>query len=70
MFDAFTKLIAQADGLAAMVADSIKRMDSFNRITPGDGSALMSEIGTNFDRAAAAVGCSSQPHHHKKARAV
>ncbi|WP_254979214.1 hypothetical protein [Cyanobium sp. ATX 6A2] len=56
MFDAFTKLIAQADGLAAMVADSIKRMDSFNRITPGDGSALMSDIGTNFDRAAAVVG--------------
>jgi len=126
MFDAFTKVVAQADArgefinagqidaLAAMVADSNKRMDSVNRITsnasaivtnaarelfaqqpaliapggnaythrrmaaclrdmeivlryityvasdrngitPGDCSALMSEIGTYFDRAAAAV---------------
>lgn len=45
MFDAFTKVVAQADargefisagqldGLAAMVADSNKRMDAVNRIT-------------------------------------
>jgi len=46
MFDAFTKVVAQADprgeflnagqidALAAMVAESNKRMDSVNRITP------------------------------------
>jgi len=42
MFDAFTKVVAQADDR--------------NGITPGDCSALMSEVGTYFDRAAAAVG--------------
>ncbi|TVS05264.1 MAG: phycocyanin subunit beta, partial [Cyanobium sp. PLM2.Bin73] len=52
MFDAFTKLIAQADArgeflspgqidaLAAMVADGNKRMDAVNRIT-SNASAIV-----------------------------
>ncbi|MFM7547601.1 MAG: phycocyanin subunit beta, partial [Cyanobacteriota bacterium] len=50
----------------ASVAEGIRKMkdaaiaiaiaNDRNGITPGDCSALMSEIGTYFDRAAAAVG--------------
>lgn len=52
MFDAFTKVIAQADargsfidagqldGLAAMVAESNKRMDSVNRITSNSSTIV------------------------------
>lgn len=54
MFDAFTKVVSQADtrgeylsssqldGLSAMVADSFKRMDAVNRIT-GNASKIVAD---------------------------
>ena len=44
-----------AEGIRKMKDASIAIANERNGITPGDCSALMSEIGTYFDRAAAAV---------------
>ncbi|OOV34191.1 phycocyanin subunit beta [Candidatus Synechococcus spongiarum LMB bulk10E] len=60
MFDAFTKVVAQADargdfiaagqldGLAAIVADSNKRMDAVNRITSNASSIVASAARSLF----------------------
>jgi phycocyanin beta chain len=40
-YDAFTKVVAQADALSAVVADSFKRLDAVNRI-PSNASKLVS----------------------------
>ena len=45
-----------AEGVRKMKDAAIAIANDRNGITPGDCSALMSEIGTYFDRAAAAVG--------------
>jgi phycocyanin beta chain len=45
-----------AEGVRKMKDAAISIANDRNGITPGDCSALMSEIGTYFDRAAAAVG--------------
>ncbi|MFM7395155.1 MAG: phycocyanin subunit beta, partial [Cyanobium sp.] len=44
-----------AEGIRKMKDAAIAIANDRNGITPGDCSALMSEIGTYFDRAAAAV---------------
>ena len=60
MFDAFTKVVAQADargefisagqldGLAAIVSDSNKRMDAVNRITSNASSIVASAARSLF----------------------
>ena len=60
MFDAFTKVVAQADargefisagqldGLSAIVADSNKRMDAVNRITSNSSSIVASAARSLF----------------------
>lgn len=45
-----------AEGVRKMKEAAISIANDRNGITPGDCSALMSEVGTYFDRAAAAVG--------------
>ena len=45
-----------AEGVRKMKDAAIAIVNDRNGITPGDCSALVSEIGTYFDRAAAAVG--------------
>ena len=45
-----------AEGVRKMKDAAVAIANDRNGITPGDCSALMSEIGTYFDRAAAAVG--------------
>ena len=45
-----------AEGVRKMKDAAISIANDRNGITPGDCSALMSEVGTYFDRAAAAVG--------------
>ena len=45
-----------AEGIRKMKDAAISIANDRNGITPGDCSALMSEVGTYFDRAAAAVG--------------
>ncbi|MCT0218592.1 phycocyanin subunit beta, partial [Synechococcus sp. CS-1329] len=45
-----------AEGVRKMKEAALALVNDRNGITPGDCSALSSEIGTYFDRAAAAVG--------------
>jgi phycocyanin beta chain len=45
-----------AEAVRKLKAAAIELVLDKNGITPGDCSALVSEIGTYFDRAAAAVG--------------
>jgi phycocyanin beta chain len=45
-----------ADGIPKMKDAALALVNDRNGITPGDCSAIVSEIGTYFDRAAAAVG--------------
>ncbi len=73
MFDAFTKVVAQADArgeflnagqidaLAAMVADSNKRMDAVNRITSNASKIVTNAARDLFDQQPALIAPAATP---------
>jgi phycocyanin beta chain len=78
MFDAFTKVVAQADArgeflnagqidaLAGVVADSFKRMDAVNRIT-SNASKIVTNAGRDlFDQQPALIAPGGNAYTHRR----
>ena len=78
MFDAFTKVVAQADArgefinagqidaLAAVVAESNKRMDSVNRITSNASSIVTSAARELFAQQSALIAPGGNAYTHRR----
>jgi phycocyanin beta chain len=78
MFDAFTKVVAQADArgeflnagqidaLAAMVAESNKRMDSVNRITSNASKIVTNAARDLFDQQPALIAPGGNAYTHRR----
>ena len=78
MFDAFTKVVAQADArgeflnagqidaLAAMVAESNKRMDSVNRITSNASKIVTNAARELFDQQPALIAPGGNAYTHRR----
>ena len=78
MFDAFTKVVAQADArgefinagqidaLAAMVADSNKRMDSVNRITSNASAIVTNAARELFAQQPALIAPGGNAYTHRR----
>ena len=78
MFDAFTKLVAQADArgeflspgqidaLGAMVAESNKRMDTVNRITSNASKIVTNAARDLFDQQPALIAPGGNAYTHRR----
>ncbi|NDD69417.1 MAG: phycocyanin subunit beta, partial [Synechococcaceae bacterium WB9_4xC_028] len=78
MFDAFTKVVAQADArgeflnagqidaLAAMVAESNKRMDAVNRITSNASKIVTGAARDLFDQQPALIAPGGNAYTHRR----
>ncbi|MGA1483498.1 MAG: phycocyanin subunit beta, partial [Vulcanococcus sp.] len=78
MFDAFTKVVAQADArgeflnagqidaLAAMVSESNKRMDAVNRITSNASAIVTNAARALFDEQPALIAPGGNAYTHRR----
>ena len=78
MFDAFTKVVAQADArgeflnagqidaLSAMVGDSFKRMDAVNRITSNASAIVTNAARALFDEQPALIAPGGNAYTHRR----
>ena len=78
MFDAFTRVVAQADArgeflnagqmdaLAAMAADGLKRMDAVNRITSNASKIVTNAACDLFDQQPALIAPGGNAYTHRR----